>query len=147
MSIKNLSIFLLVVMISLFCLPRLSLAADFSDENRSEAEKLLDENIETQREIEESIKKLERRNRIITFIFGPNRSELEKLEKLIDDNEENLQRLEEIKDQVVEGLERENVERQIERMKEHRDNVRGYIDKFREAFSLLGQIIDLFRKN
>ena len=93
-----------------------------------------------------SWRKIEKRPAFITFIIGPNYTEIENIESTLSIYEEKIINAKDSQDQITDEDISMRVGTQIEEMESDRDNLQLFVDSQKEEFSLLGWIFNHEKK-
>lgn len=99
-----------------------------------------------QEKLEASLERIQNRNKLVRFIFGPDNQNIKNARKLLQDNKNELTRLENIRSQFIDVVDQEKVQEQIEKIKEASNQIERDLDKSEKVFSLFGWVKNIFSK-
>lgn len=97
-----------------------------------------------QEKIEAKLEKIQNRNKLVRFIFGPDNQEIKNARKLLQDNKDELTRLENVRSQLINVVDQEQVQEQIEKIKEASNQIEQDLNKSEKVFSLFGWVRNIF---
>ncbi len=97
-----------------------------------------------QEKIEAKLEKIQNRNKLVRFIFGPDNQEIKNARKLLQDNKDELTRLENVRSQLINVVDQEQVQEQIEKIKEASNQIEQDLNKSERVFSLFGWVRNIF---
>ena len=101
---------------------------------------------QNQEQIEESVEKIQKQNKITTFILGPNHGEINKAAKLTIQNEEKINELKELQTGITEQEEIQKINDQIQVLEKANLEVKTTLEEAQKTFSLFGWLRKLFAK-
>lgn len=101
---------------------------------------------EKYQEIEEDIEKIEERGNFTKFMIGPNYKEINRVKTSLNENKEEITELENLKDQIGDEEDLQNIEEQINVLKNLDQEFLQIIENEEKVFSLLGWMFKMFSK-
>ncbi len=97
-------------------------------------------------EIDNSLQKIQNKNKFLRFVFGPNYSELNKAKQLLAKNQEQIEQLNQIRTQLVNASDQQALSEQVELLEQARLEIQSLVNQSSGGFSLLGWMFKLFSK-
>lgn len=97
-----------------------------------------------QEKIETHLEKIQNRNRLAKFLFGPNKQEIKAIKNILDENKNELTELEQLKNKIPENIDREKIAEQIEKLQDIRQDLEKRTKQSEKVFSLFGWALKLF---
>lgn len=99
-----------------------------------------------QEKVEAKLEKIQNRNKLVRFIFGPDNQEIKNARKLLQDNRDELTRLENVRSQLVDVVDQQKVQEQIEKIQEASIEIENDLNRSEKVFSLFGWMKNIFSK-
>lgn len=99
-----------------------------------------------QEDIEESLARVQKRSAIAKAIMGPNYSEINKAQELLNQNRSQIQQMEEIRNQVVSEEDKQVLNEQIQLISNANEEIEDLLDDSKKGFSLLGWMFKIFNR-
>ena len=99
-----------------------------------------------QEDIEESLARVQKRSAIAKIIMGPNYSEINKAQELLNQNRSQIQQMEEIRNQVVSEEDKQVLNEQIQLISNANEEIEDLLDDSKKGFSLLGWMFKIFNR-
>jgi len=93
---------------------------------------------QNQDEIEASVEKIEKQNKITTFLIGPNHGEINKAAKLTMQNEEKIAELKDLQAEMTDQTEIQKTTEQIQTLEKANLEVKDTLEEAQKTFSLFG---------
>ena len=100
----------------------------------------------TQEKIEASLEKIQNRNKLMRFVFGPDSEEIKNARRILQENQDELTQLENVRSQLTNIVDQEKVQEQIEKIQEARAEIEQDLNKSEKVFSLFGWMRNIFSK-
>lgn len=101
---------------------------------------------QNQEQLETSLETIQNRSRFARFIVGLNYGEVNKTEKLLEQNREQIQQLNEIKNQLTNQSEQTILTEQIQTLEQVNVAIENLLNSYQNKFSLFGWIFKIFAK-
>jgi len=95
---------------------------------------------------EESLSKVENRNGFVKFLIGPNYGEINKSEKLLEQNREKIEQLNQIKTQLPNQGDHQMLTQQIQVLEQANLEIENTLKNSQQGISLLGWMFKFFSK-
>ncbi len=102
--------------------------------------------VQNQEKVQNGLEKLQERSRLMRFLIGPDRKEIENIKNIIQENKEEISRLENLKDQMINNTDRQAVLEQVNNLKSIKDDVESELEQHRKGFSLFAWVFNVFSK-
>jgi hypothetical protein len=99
-----------------------------------------------QEEIENNLEQVENRGGVAKFLIGPNYGQINKAEKLLEQNRENISQLNEIKTQLTNEADAQIIANQIEVLEQANVQIENSLKNAEKGFSLFGWMFKLLSK-
>jgi len=99
-----------------------------------------------QKELENKLPVLEKRNKALKFLVGPNYGTINSLEKRLRARTSQIEHLTELKDKIADQADKAAIENHIETLKNVRDEIQSRLDEFKKGFSLFGWLNNLINR-
>lgn len=99
-----------------------------------------------QEEIENNLEQVENRGGVAKFLIGPNYGQINKAEKLLEQNRENISQLNEIKTQLTNEADVQIIANQIEVLEQANLQIENSLQNAEKGFSLFGWMFKLLSK-
>ncbi len=93
---------------------------------------------QNQNQIEESVEKIEKQNKLTTFFIGPNHGEINKVAKLTVQNEEKIAELKALQTSMADQAEIQKTTEQIQTLEKANLEVKTTLEEAQKTFSLFG---------
>lgn len=99
---------------------------------------------QNQEQIEDSVEKIEKQNKLTTFLIGPNHGEINKAAKLTVKNEEQIVELKALQTTMTDQTEIQKTTEQIQTLEKANLEVKTTLETAQKTFSLFGWLRKLF---
>lgn len=99
-----------------------------------------------QEEIEDNLEQVENRGGVAKFLIGPNYGQINKAEKLLEQNRDNISQLNEIKTQLINEADAQIIANQIEVLEQANLQIENSLKNAEKGFSLFGWMFKLLSK-
>jgi len=101
---------------------------------------------QNQEELEERIEKIENRKGLAKFLIGPNYGQINKANKVLEQNKEQIEELNQLKNQVVSSGDEQVINEQVQLLEQINLQIQNSLEQAEKGFSLLGWMLKLFIK-
>lgn len=101
---------------------------------------------QNQEQLETSLETIQNRSGFARFIVGLNYGEINKAEKLLEQNREQIQQLNELRNQLANQSEQTTLTEQIQALEQANTDIENILNGYQNKFSLLGWIFKIFAK-
>jgi hypothetical protein len=101
---------------------------------------------QNQEKLEAGLQKVQSRSNFATFFIGPNYGEINRAQKLIEQNREQINQLNQIKNQLSDQADAQNLNQQIQTLEQANLQIENSFQNTQKGFSLFGWMFKLFSK-
>ncbi len=102
--------------------------------------------VQSQEKLEASLQRVQERTGFIKFLIGPNHSEINNANKLLEQNREQIKQLDEIQNQLANKGDKQKLTEQVQLLEQTNQEIEDSLSISQKGFSLFGWIFRLFVK-
>jgi len=120
--------------------------ADRNDGIGEQVRVIAQEQNQKHEKIEESLKKVQGRSRLVKFLIGSDLGEIQNAEQTMAQVEDQVQQLRQLKDGLKLKTDQQTIDEQLQLLEQTQSQIKNLLEESKGGFSLLGWALKLFRR-